>query len=214
MPLFRPTPIIGSFSMSSQTLADPCPSSSLSFDMLPPLSSSITNNQNLPCSYITPTIIPPFVSTSLTPCSSLFPRKPRGAHSVRGKSPWKHSSKGKPPRGRGRGSRTLSGHSPHSNSGSHNFFFSRTSPMFSQRYLSGDGALDLSTRPRVCSYSPQDSTVNPFFINYSCSPKIFSPIVSFNEPSEYVFNMFSFIYTYNFFPGQDNRSLLVSAVKQ
>ena len=76
-----------------------------------PLSSSITHNQNLPsCSFITPKIIPPFVSTSLTPCSSLLARKPRGACSSRDKSSWKHSSRGKPPRGRGRGSRTLPGH--------------------------------------------------------------------------------------------------------
>ena len=162
-----------------------------------PPSISITHNQNLPsCSFITPKIVPPFVSTSLAPCSSLFPRKLGGAHSVRGKSSWKCSSRGKPPRGRGRGSRTLSGHSPYSNSDSHKFFFSHTSPMFSQGYLSGDGALDLSTRPRVCSYSPQDPTVNPFFINYFCSPKIFSPIVSFNEPSEYVLNIHVFFYLY------------------
>ena len=37
LPLFRPVPIIGSFSMHSQTLADPCPSSSFSFDMLLPV---------------------------------------------------------------------------------------------------------------------------------------------------------------------------------
>ena len=79
-------------------------------------------------------------------------------------------------------------------------FFSHTPPMFPHRYLSGDGALDLSTRPRVGSYLPQNPTIKPFFINYFCSPKIFSSIVFFNEPSEYVFNMFSFIYTYNFFP--------------
>ena len=48
VPLFRPTPIIGSLSMSSQSLVNPCPSSSFSFDMLPPLSSSITYDQNLP----------------------------------------------------------------------------------------------------------------------------------------------------------------------
>ena len=60
---------------------------------------------------------------------------------------------------------------------------------------------------------PQNPTINPFFTNYSCSPKIFSPIVSFNEPSEYVFNMFSFTYSCDFFPGQDNRSLLISAIK-
>ena len=125
-----------------------------------------------------------------------------------------HSSRGKSPRGQGRGCTTPSRHSSHSSFGSHNFPFSHSSPMFSQRCLSRDGALALSTKPRVCSYFSQNPTVNPFFINYSCSPKIFSPIISFNEPYEYVFNMFSFIYTYDFFPGQDNRSLLISAIKQ
>ena len=37
----RPTPILGSFSISPQTLSGPCPSDSSSLDVLPPLSSSI-----------------------------------------------------------------------------------------------------------------------------------------------------------------------------
>ena len=138
----------------------------------------------------------PFTSTSPASSSILSPRKPTGRQPVRGKSSRGHSSRGKSPRGQERGYTTLSRHSSHPSFGSYNFPFSHSSPMFSQRYLSGDGALDLSTRPRVCSYFPQNPTVNPFFINYCCSPKIFSPIISFNEPSEYVFNMFSFIYTY------------------
>ena len=142
------------------------------------------------------------------------PRKPRGKQPVRVKSSRECSPRAKSPRGQGRGCTILSKHSPHPSFGSHNFPFSHSSPMFSQRYLPGDGVLDLSTRPRVCSYFPQNPTVNTFFINYSCSPKIFSPIISFNKPSKYVFNMFSFIYTYDLFPGQDNRSLLVSAIKQ
>ena len=73
--------------------------------------------------------------------------------------------------------------------------------------------ISLSTRPRVSSNLPQNPTINPFFTNYSCSPKVFSHIISFNKPSEYVFNMFYFIYTCDFFPGQDNRSLLVSAIE-
>ena len=85
--------------------------------------------------------------------------------------------------------------------------------MLPQGYPPVVRALDLSIRPRVSSNLPQNPTINPFFTNYSCSPKVFSPIVSFNEPSEYVFNMFSFIYTCDFFPGQDNRSLLVSAIE-
>ena len=157
---------------------------------------------------------PPFTSTSPTSSSILSPRRPRERQPVRGKSSRGCSSRGKSPRGQGRGCTTLSRHSSHPSFGSHNFSFSHSSPIFSQRYLSRDGALDLSTRPRVCSYFPQNHTVNLFFINYTCPPKIFSPIISFNEPSEYVFNMFSFIYSYNFFPGQDNRSLLISAIKQ
>ena len=43
VPLFRSTPTIGSLSVTSQSLANPFPSSSFSFDMLPPLSSSITH---------------------------------------------------------------------------------------------------------------------------------------------------------------------------
>ena len=215
VPLFRSTPIIGSLTMSSQSLSNPYPSSSFSFDMLPPLSSSITHDQNLPsCSFVTAKIIPPFTSVSPASSSILSSKKPRGRQPVRRKSSRGHSPRGKSPRGQGRGYTILSRHSSHPSFGSHNLPFSHFSPMFSQRYLPGDGALDLSTRPRVCSYFPQNPTVNPFFINYSYSPKIFSPIISLNEPSEYVFNMFSFIYTYNFFPDQDNRSLLVSAIKQ
>ena len=100
VPLFRPTPIIGSLSMSSQSLANPYPSSSFSFDMLPPLFSSITHDQNLPsCSFVTPKIIPPFTSISPTFSSILSPRKPWGRQPVRGKSSRGHSPREKSPRG-------------------------------------------------------------------------------------------------------------------
>ena len=212
VPLFRPTPIIGSLYIS-QSLANPYPSSSFSFDMLPSLCSSITHDQNLPsCSFITPKIIPSFTSTSPVSSSILSPRKPRGRQLVRGKSSRGCSHRGKSPRGSGRGSRILSGHFSCSDSSSHNLSFSQSSPISSQRYLPGEGALDYL--PDLGSVVTQNPTVNLFFTNYSCSPKVFSPIVSFNEPSEYMFNMFSFIYTYDFFPGQDSRSLLVSDIEQ
>ena len=100
VPLFRPTPIIGSLSIPSQSLTNPYSSSSFSFDMLPPLSSSITHDQNLPsCSFITPKIIPPFTSTSPASSSILSPRKPRGRQPVRGKSSRGCSPRGKSPRG-------------------------------------------------------------------------------------------------------------------
>ena len=52
--LSRPTPILGSFSIPSQTLPDPYPSGSLSMDVLPPLSSFITYDQDLPSCSFTP----------------------------------------------------------------------------------------------------------------------------------------------------------------
>ena len=123
-------------------------------------------------------------------------------------------SRGGPPRERRGNPRILPTPSPHFSSSSCNLAFPQSLSISSQGYFSKEGALDLSTKPRVCSYFPQTPSVNPFFTNYSCSPKIFSSIVSFNEPSEYVFNMFSFTYSCDFFPGQDNRSLLISAIRQ
>ena len=212
MPLSRPTPILGSFSIPSGTLPDPCPSGSLSLDVLPPLSSSITYDQDLPsCSFTPSIVIPPSVLTLPPFHNTSSSKKSRGGHLVKGKSSRGHSSRGRPPRGRRGNPRILP--TPHFSSSSCNLLFPQSLYISSQGYFSKEGALDLSTKPRVCSYFPQMPTINPFFTNYSCSPKIFSPIVSFNELSEYVFNMFSFTYSCDFFPGQDNRSLLISAIK-
>ena len=124
---------------------------------------------------------------------------------VKGKSSWGCSSRGRPPRGRRGNLRICPIPSPHFSSSSCNLSFPQSLSVSSQGYFSKEGALDLSTKPRVCIYFPQTPTVNPFFTNYSCFPKIFSPIVSFNEPSEYVFSMFSFTYSCDFLPGQDNK---------
>ena len=210
----KPTPILGSFSISPQTLSDPYPSDSSSLDVLPPISSSVIHDQVLSsCSFAPSIVIPPSVLTSSPFHNTSFPRKSRGGHLVKGKSSQGHPSRGRPPRGRRGNSRILPTPSPHFSSSSCNFSFPQSLSISSQGYFSKEGALDLSTKPRVCSYFPQTPSVNPFFTNYSCSPKIFSPIVSFNEPSEYVFNTFSFTYSCDFFAGQDNRSLLVSAIK-
>ena len=161
VPSFKPTPIIGSLSIPSQSLVNPYSSSSFSFDMLPPLSGSVTYDQNLPpCSFVTPKVIPPFTSTSPVSSSILSPRKPRGRQPVRGKS-----SRGKPPRGLGRGCTTLSEHSSHSSFGSHNFPFSHSSPMFSQDICLGMEhwicLLDLGsavTFPRIPQLTPSSLT--------------------------------------------------------
>ena len=210
----RSTPILGSFSISPQTLSDPYPSNSSSLDVLPPLSSSIIHDQVLSSYSFAPSIvIPPSVLTSSPFHSTSFSRKSRDGHLVKGKSSWGHFPRGRPPRGRRGNPRVLPTPSPHFSSSSCNLSFLQSLSISSQGYFSKVGALDLCTKPRVCNYFPQTPSVNPFFTNYSCSPKIFSPIVSFNEPSEFVFNMFSFTYSCDFFPGQDNRSLLISAIK-
>ena len=133
---------------------------------------------------------------------------------VKGKSPLGCSPRGRSQRGRRGNSRILPAPSPHFCSSPCNLSFPQSSSISSQRYFSKEGAMDLSTKSRVCDYFPHTPSVNPYFTNYSCSPKIFSPIVSFNEPSEYVFNMFSFTYSCDFFPAQDNMSLLISAIKR
>ena len=212
-PLPRSTPIIGSFSMSSQTLADPCSSSSLSSGILPPLSSSITHDQDLPsCSFVPPKS---FLLMFLPYFLLIILHLQRGLRVVilSREDPLGVVSLGKNPQGgKERAPRPPSGCS-------HCFIMisqnlsSYQCPILPQGYLPGESALDLSTRPMVSNYSPQSPMINPFFTDYSCSPKILSPIISFNEPSEYVFNMFSFIYTCDFFPGQDNRSLLVSVIE-
>ena len=179
-------------------------------DVLPPLSSSIIHDQVLSsCSFAPSIVVPPSSLTSSPFHNTSFPRKSRGGHLVKGKSSWGHSPRGRSPRGRRGNSGILPTPSPHFSSSSCNLSFPQSLSTFSK-----EGALDLSTKPRVCDYFPHTPSVNPFFTNYSCSPKIFSPIVSFNEPSKYVFNMSFFTYSCDFFPGQNNRSLLISAIKQ
>ena len=192
----RPTPILGSFSISPQTLSDSYPSNFSSLDVLPLLSSSIIHDQVMSsCPFAPSIVISPSSLTSSPFHNTSFPRKSRGGRLVKGKSSWGHSPRGGSSRGRRGNSRILLTPSPHFSSSPCNLSFHHSLSISSQGYFSKEGALDLSTRPRVCDYFPHTPSVNPFFTNYSCSPKIFSSIVSFNEPSEYVSNMFSFLLT-------------------
>ena len=211
--LSKPTPILGSFSISPQTLSDSYPSNFSSLDVLPPLSSSIVHIVMPSCSFAPSIVVPPPSLTSLSSHNTSFPQKSRGGHLVKGKSSWGHSPRGRSPRGRRGNSRILPTPSPHFSLNPCNLSFPQSLSISSQRYLSKEGVMDLSTKSRVCDYFLHIPSVNPYFTNYSCSPKIFSPIVSFNEPSEYMFNIFYFTYSCDFFPGQDNRSLLISAIK-
>ena len=99
----RPTPILGSFSISPQTLSYPYPSNSSSLDVIPPLSSSIIHDQVLSsCSFAPSIVIPPSVLTSSPFHNTSFPRKSRGGCLVKGKSSWGHSPRGRLPRGGGK----------------------------------------------------------------------------------------------------------------
>ena len=77
----RPTPILGSFSISPQTLSDPCPSDSSSLDVLPPLSSSIICDQVLSSCSFAPSIVTPSSTLTLPPFHNTSPSKrSRGGH--------------------------------------------------------------------------------------------------------------------------------------
>ena len=144
VPFYRPTPILGSFSIPSWTLSDPCPSDSLSLDVLPPLSSSITYDQDLPsCSFSPSIVIPPYVLTS-PPFHNTSPsKKSRGGCSTKGKSSRGHSSGGRPPRGRRENPRILPKPSLHSNSSSCNLSFPQSLSVSSQGYFSKEGGTGL-----------------------------------------------------------------------
>ena len=145
------------------------------------------------CSIAPSIAVPPSSLASSSSHNISFPRKSRGGNLVKGKSSWGCSPMGRSSRGRRGNSRILPTPSPHFSSSPCNLSFPQSLSISSQGYFSKEGVLDLSTKSRVCDYFPHTPSVNPYFTNYSCSPKIFSPIVSFNEPSEYVFNVFLYL---------------------
>ena len=171
----RPTPILGSFSISPWTLSDPYSSDSSSLDVLPPLSSSLICDQVLSSCSFAPSIVTPSSTLTLSPFyNTSLSKRSEGGHLAKGKSSRGHCSRGRPPRGR-RGNPGILPTPSHFSSSSCNLSFPQSLSISSQGYFSKEGALDLSTKPRVCSYFPQTPSVNPFFTNYSCSPKSFLP---------------------------------------
>ena len=82
--LSRSTPILGSFSISPQTLSDSFPSNFSSLDVLPPLSSSIIHDQVLSSCSFAPSIVTPPSLTSSPFHNTSFPKKFRGGHLVKG----------------------------------------------------------------------------------------------------------------------------------
>ena len=122
--LSRPTPILGSLSISPQTLSDSDPPNFSSLDILPPLSSSIIHDQVLSSCLFAPSIvIPPSSLTSSSSHNTSFSRKSRGGHLVKGKSSWGHSPRGRSSRVRRGSSRILPAPPPHFSSSPCNLSF-------------------------------------------------------------------------------------------
>ena len=78
-------------------------------------------------------------------------------------------------------------------------------------YFCPDDPINLSTRPRIVNYTPEGSSINPFLKSDLSQPKIFSPMVTFNE---HVRDMFTIVYSCNFLPGGDHKLTLSIHIKK
>ena len=123
-----------------------------------------------------------------------------------------HSGRGRAPRGRrGRATSTTS---------------SQTSPIPSYLWPdhqpclvpskgpSADEALNLATRPRVLNYFSDSLPPSPFHYDYFTTLKAAAPVVIFHCPSPFIHKSFSSVYSINFHPGHNTKSLLVAGINQ
>ena len=81
-------------------------------------------------------------------------------------------------------------------------------------YYYSDDPMNLTFKPRTSLQALGGSPSNPLFKSNSSYPHIFSPMVTFNEPSENVRGMFSFVQSCQFSPGANNKLLLSSVIKR
>ena len=77
-----------------------------------------------------------------------------------------------------------------------------------------DNPMNLTCNPRTNLQAPGGSSSNPLFRSDFSHPHIYSPMVTFNEPSENVRGMFSFVLSCEFSPGANNKILLSSLIKR
>ena len=77
-----------------------------------------------------------------------------------------------------------------------------------------DNPMNLTCSPRTNLQALGGSPSNPLFKSDSSYPHIYSPMVTFNEPSENVRGMFSFVHSCEFSPGANNKLLLSSLIKR
>ena len=74
--------------------------------------------------------------------------------------------------------------------------------------------MNLTCNPKSNLQSSSGSSSNPLFRSDFCYPHIYSPMVTFNEPSENVRGMFSFVLSCEFSPSANNKLLLSSLIKR
>ena len=77
-----------------------------------------------------------------------------------------------------------------------------------------DNPMNLTCNPRTNLQAPGGSSSNPLFRSDFSYPHIYSPMVTFNEPSENGRGMFSFVLSCEFSPGANNKLLLSSLIKR
>ena len=77
-----------------------------------------------------------------------------------------------------------------------------------------DNPMNLTCNPRTNLQAPGGSSSNPLFKSDFSYPHIYSPMVTFNEPSENVRGMFSFVLSCEFSPGANNKLLLSPHIKR
>ena len=77
-----------------------------------------------------------------------------------------------------------------------------------------DNSMNLTCSTRTNLQTPGGSSSNPLFRSDFSYPHIYSPMITFNEPSENVRGMFSFVLSCEFSPGANNKLLLSSLIKR
>ena len=179
---------------------------------LPGTSSTISETVSLPycpiSSRIAPTAKPkPFFSIESQSMASSGPRRRRGRGS-RGT----HPGRGRAPRGRrGRATSITSSQT----SPIPNYLWPDHQPsLVPSKGPSAIKALNLTTSPRVLNYFSDSLPPSPFYYDYFTTPKAASPVVIFHCPCPFTHRSFSSVYSINFHPGHNTKSLLVAGTNQ
>ena len=81
-------------------------------------------------------------------------------------------------------------------------------------YHYSEDPINLTFKPRTGLQAFGGSPFNPLFKSNSSYPHIYSPMVTFNEPSENVRGMFFFLHSCELSPGANNKLLLSSLIKR